>query len=225
MNPSTAVSGLLVFCALTAAQGPPVTHLAKATYHFKMFHGGLQIGDASYERISSATDRRTLLTINETVEGLTLNAVFDTLIKSDGTPEKKSFHGVVGQRPFSSTAEFTPEGVKYDVEDASGGSTKGTLKPPANGVLADASETWFVKTMPKKGESVSFTNFNVQKCVWEQTKTTYVGDEATKVGKTTVTAHHVNVKSDGGEIEMYLDDDGDIVVMDQLGSLRLERAD
>lgn len=226
MNPSTTVVSLLMLAIGSPGQGPSQSLTGgKASYNFKMLHSGVQIGSASYERITTNVNRRTLLTINETVDGVTLTAVFDTTIKHDGTPEKKVFHGVLGQRPFSSTATFSESGVTFEVQDANGGTQKGVIGKPANGVLADASEAWFNGVLPKKGDSVSFSNFNVQNGKWEQTTTTYVGDEETKVGKGTVTAHHVHVKSDGGEIDMFLDDSADIVVMDQAGSLRLERAD
>ena len=226
MNPLTAVSallGLAIFSPGQKTQDP--AELGRATYQYKMFHSGLQIGSANYVRVSTTKGRHTLLTINETVEGNTLNAVFDTLSTNDGTPEKKVFHGVLGQRPFRSTAIFTDAGVDFEVQDAMGQTQKGTVKKPVGATLADASETWFNGTIPKKGDTASFTNFNVQNGKWELTSTTYVGDEATKVGKTTVQAHHLHVKSEGGEIDMFLDDSADIVVMDQLGSLRMERAD
>jgi len=188
-------------------------------------HANVQIGDASYERVSTATDRRTLLTISETVEGVTLNVVFDSTSKNDGTPEKKVFHGVLGQRPFSSTALFTDAGVDFTIQNAKGEIQKATIKPPPNAVIADASEAWFAGVIPKKGDSVVFTSFNIQTGQWERATTTYVGDEDTKVGKKTMPAHHMHVKSDASEIDMYIDDSADIVVMDQLGVFRMERAD
>jgi hypothetical protein len=226
MNPLTAVSGLLAISILSWGQAPQLNSKSdKATYRYKMFHAGLQIGDASYDRISTPTDRRTLLKISETVEGVTLDAVFDTLTKHDGTPVKKVFHGVLGQRPFSTTAVFGETGVDFTIQDVKGDTQKATIKPPPNAVLADASEAWFNGVIPKKGDSASFTNFNIQNGKWELTTTTFVGDEDTKVGTKMVSTHHLHVKSDGGEIDMFLDDLADIVVMDQLGSLRLERAD
>ena len=125
----------------------------------------------------------------------------------------------------ASTALFTVAGVDFTLQDVRGGTQKAIIKPPPNAVIADASEAWFYKVIPKKGDSVAFTNFDVQNGKWELTTTTYVGDEQTKVGKTTMPTHHIHVKSDGGEIDMFLDDSADIVVMDQVGSLRLERAD
>ncbi|MHB8635176.1 MAG: hypothetical protein ACYC96_01745 [Fimbriimonadaceae bacterium] len=226
MNPPTVVICLFALTMVAQGQTPKApTKLSKASYHYRMLHAGVQIGDASYDRMSSATDRRTLLTINETVEGVTLNAVFDSLTKNDGTPEKKAFHGLLGQHPFSSTAVFDAAGVEFTIQDVRGQTQKATIKRPPGCVLADASETWFDGVVPKKGDSVTFTNFDIQNGKWEVTTTTYVGDEETKVGTKSITTHHLHVKSDGGEIDMYLDGSADIVVMDQAGSLRLERAD
>ena len=226
MNPLNAFPGLLAVTMLIPGQStPPPVKQARASYHFRMLHANIQIGDASYERISTATDRRTLLTISETVEGVTLNAVFDTTTKNDGTPEKKQFHGLLGQRPFSSTALFTDAGVDFTLQDVKGETQKAIIKRPPDAVIADASEAWFDGVIPKKGDSVAFTNFDVQHGTWELTTTTYVGDEVTKIGTKTMPTHHVHVKSVSGEIDMFLDDSADIVAMDQLGSLRLERAD
>ncbi|HLK16297.1 MAG TPA: hypothetical protein VKT78_15935 [Fimbriimonadaceae bacterium] len=225
MNPLTAVAGLITFSVLAGNASQTLERPNKANYRYKMFHAGLQIGDASYDRTLTATDRHTLLRISETVEGVTLDAVFDDLSKRDGTPLKKVFHGVLGQRPFSNSAVFADGSVDFTLQDVRGETRQATLKPPANAVLADASQTWFNGVTPKKGDTATFTNFNVQNGKWELTTTTFVGDEETKVGAKTVSTHHLHVKSDGGEMEMYVDDSADIVVMDQLGSLRLERAD
>jgi hypothetical protein len=226
MTPFIALAGLLAVGWLPNAQAPiPQAKQPKAMYHYKILHGATQIGDASYIRISTATDRQIKLTVNETVDGITLSAVFDTTSKNDGTPTKKSFHGVLGQRPFLSTAEFSDVGVIFTLQDIKGDTQKATIKPPANAVLADASDAWFDSVTPKKGDSATFTNFDIQNGKWELTTTTYVGDEQTKVGKAMVTAHHLHVKSDSGELDLFVDDSADIVVMDQGASGRLERAD
>jgi hypothetical protein len=223
MNPLTAATALAVSALLVPNQ--QAHDSSKASFRFKMLHSGKQIGDASYERITTPTGRRTLLTINETVDGLTLSAVFDSTVKKDGTPEKKSFHGVLGPRPFSNTAVFTATGVDFVMNDANGGTRKESFNKPQSAVLADASETWFNGATPKKGDSATFTNFDIQRGTWEVTTTTYVGDEPTAVGTTTVTAHHLHVKSETGELDMFVDDNADIVVMDHVGQVRLERAD
>ena len=161
-------SSIFVAVALASVthQGPTVGHPARALLRFRMLHMGKQMGTAAYERVTTATERHTMLTIDESDNGVTLSAVIDTLSKRDGTPEKKSFHGLLGNTTFSTTATFNGDSIQFKLSKGADPEQSKTIPIPANAVLTDASETWFDKTTPKAGDKVVFTNFNVQTGSW-----------------------------------------------------------
>jgi hypothetical protein len=233
MNLFVIAASLVTLSMQTATTHPVSTQVPngfdKVMLKFRMLHLGQQIGTASYERISTANDRRTQLTIDVTDNGVTVVATFDKLFKRDGMPEKKSYRGVVtsqsNSQTFSDEAVFTNGSVQYTVSKGPDVGMPKTISPPAAASLADQSELWFDGVTPKTGDTVTCTSFSVQTGSWESTVSTYVGDEDVKIKTKTYKTHHMHVKSDAGEIEMYLDDHSDIVVMDQVGAVRLERAE
>lgn len=193
-------------------------------YRFRMIDSGTQAGTVGYIRIMTPKTRRTILTIDGTDQGVTLNAVIDTTSDRNGNQQAKAYHGVLSGHPFSLSGVFDDKGVTVTI-DSNGKKTTEVKAKPANASLRDESELWFDTVIPKQGDKASFTNFNIQSGTWEQTTTTFVGDETIKIKDKSYATHHIHVKADAGEIDIWVDDHGDPVAMNQLGSVRLERVE
>lgn len=96
---------------------------------------------------------------------------------------------------------------------------KGLNQAPFNKSQARPNEFWFLKTKPKKGETVSYVRFHEFDMKWIPVTATYVGDKTLVIEKKKFVTHIIRT-SDG--VNTFLDDQGLPVMIVESGQ-RFER--
>lgn len=202
---------LLAVCSAT---------LATAQIKMTVIRGGRDIGVATLTQKVQADGGKVVQISMEMKTGdSTVKVRSESTYRSDGSPIRKFQEAlVIGQRYRRQViASFGSNSVNV-VTDTNGQRQTEQLSFPDGASLANESEFWFIREVPKVGQSVSSSHFNLDKMTWAKVSTKYIGPKSIKVNGKTVTAHLM--QNTLGSV--YVDDKG-LPIRLELPDTRMDR--
>jgi len=212
-----------------------VSALAFFSGHFQvetkldLFDGDQWVGSGSYrESFDHKGHRTSVIRLWSRADAVTQTTIVQTkVIDSQGFPiraeETHSERTGKTLRERVWTVVFNSSGEAIVTERRGKRKFAPRTSSPIPGYSrADASDLWFSKTHPQPGTQVSSTVFRIADQHWQIVVTTFVGRKWISVGGRQVEANEVLDVRDGVERRLYLDDQGQPLLM-RNGSLRTER--
>lgn len=197
--------------------------IASAQVQLTIRANGAVMGDASTsQRLLPDGQKRVemRMTLKSGAQEVTIRT--QNLYAADGSPVRKVTERIgPGDARVTTVATFDEEGARVVINDRSNRKTRQvTLAKTAN--RKRTSEFWWIRDVPKPGDTVTAYDFNMDTLEWELTDTTYVGIELVKVGGKSISAHRVVLNRAGKKATTFLDDQGQPIRI-QMEGLSMER--
>lgn len=194
---------------------------SQAQLKYTMYQNGVKVGDASVSEKVTSHGKSESMHLSGTVQGMAFSMANASIYDLHGAARIETMTMVSGAMGRSVSVKF--KGNRAIVAATTGKSKQtSSIAAPSGAHLADASEFWFSKSQPKVGSVVKATKFNMEKLVWEESESTYVGDETVTVSGRKLKGHKVTTKQGGQTGIVYLDSHGDVLLYEANG-LKLER--
>ncbi len=194
----------------------PLLALQSATTHYRVsLEGGAQ-GDARLTQTKRPGGGKTVRLVATLRRGnATIEVHSESTFDANGSPLRKiQGYGPAGRAPQHETiVTFDANGANAVVRDH-GVPKASTIALSSKLSRANAAETWFVSTKPKKGDVTTAWTFDPDNLEWVKTETTYLGP--TKEG------HLLHIVRREKTSEAVVDDAGVPVRLEE-GGMKLVR--
>jgi len=207
---------LIALVALLSPQ-KPAAHLL----NYIISSQGMAIGTGTADFEVTKTGAFQEIHLDISAQGQTAHLDQTYTYDEKGAPTKQTMHATQAGQGVTETATFSKKGA-HIVGIVDGKKQSRDVALPAGKKLGDPSVFWFSKTKPKKGAKVSVCSFDIQIGDFLDETDTYVGDESVTAGGKKVTAHHLTAVRQGHNVEIYVDDKGQMVKYDD-GQTQIER--
>jgi hypothetical protein len=202
------VKGMSKFFWVLAVMALAAASFAQVRMSVEM--GGRRIGIAHFsQKVLADGGKQVEIRMNLESAGRTIEMTSFSGYDADGNPTRKNSEtrAPASRNRRQVTVTFDAAGAIAVVEEDGNRSRRGVAlvdKAPR----ANVSEFWFLRTQPKRGETLKVYSFSTEGLVWELLTITYTGPKEIPVAGKSVTGHEVVTERGGKREVAYLDDKG-----------------
>ncbi len=142
-----------------------------------------------------------------------------SIYDSTGHPQRMVLE-IVGSERTETIAAFDGAGARVS-KMVHGLAKNSRVNRAANAPWGDASEFWFLRDHPKKGDHFMTLHFSMDRLDWELTEITYLGMREVTVGSKKVQANAVQSDTEGRFSTAYLDEVGNPIRLETDGGVTM----